>query len=637
MPILAELRRRHVFRVAVLYLAVAWLVLQATDVVGSLLQLPHWVGKLVVFVLAIGLPITLVSSWLYELTPEGIKRDSEVTPDPVHRQETTRRLNVLTVAAAVLAIAVIVGDRLIPERPASGAASEGVVDASPAGDAAGQPAAGTAGARQTIAVLPFVNMSADPAQEFFSDGVSEEILNLLANVEGLRVTSRTSSFSFKGQPLDLPTIARKLGVTHIVEGSVRRSGESVRVTAQLIDVDADAHLWSDTYERTVDDVFAIQADVAGQIAKVLKIAMGAEEVSAIGARPTANLEAWQEFLQARYRLRNRTSVEDLRETLRLVDRAIARDPDFARAHSLRAAVLVLIANWTLTTTRPDADALAAADRALALNPRLGEPYLVRALISQEAGNWLETERNFGEAIARAPNDPDGRHWYGSFLLTAGYLDQAWAQAQRAAELDPLSPMIAWNVAFAALTTGRYDAVDAFARKSRENGWPSWEPVALQGGKAMQHRDVDAAERHYMQAFPQKKEVLLASFDAIRRRHIDQRARRLLDELSPYGPPGLARWPVEVAADDLDAAYATVYSTLDRASLVRPDGTGGPPRPAPGSNARVLRGDWWFPMAIRFRQDPRFADLLRSVGLVEFWRAKGWPDMCRPQATDVECN
>ena len=347
MPFLGELRRRNVARVAVLYVASSWLILQTVETIGSLLDLPAWIGKLALVVLGLGLPVALGISWTYELTPEGLKRDGAVPRSESHRHDNARRLNVVTLIVAVLAILTVTLDRFLPtgdlQRPAAAVATDvgpgttqgAAADATPPSV---RPATG-------IAVLPFTNMSSDPEQDFFSDGVTEEVLNLLGNVDGLRVTSRTSSFSFKGQAVDLPTIARKLGVSHVVEGSVRRAGDRVRVTAQLIDVASDTHLWSETYERRLDDVFAIQADIAGHIARALQIALGSDELASFGRPPTVDIESWQRFLQARYKLRNRKSAADLDDILELVDAAIARDPNFARAHSLRALALLLRPSW----------------------------------------------------------------------------------------------------------------------------------------------------------------------------------------------------------------------------------------------------------------------------------------------------
>ena len=382
-------------------------------------------------------------------------------------------------------------------------------------------------------------MSSDAEQDFFSDGVTEEILNLLANVDGLRVTSRTSSFSFKGQTVDLPTIARKLGVSHVVEGSVRRAGDRVRVTAQLIDVASDTHLWSETYERKLDDVFAIQADIAGHIARALKITLGADDLASIGKPPTVDMESWQQFLQARYKLRNRKTAADLDDVLNLVDAAIARDPNFARAHSLRALALLLRPSWqqgqaafeAQRSNRPAgqetgereatwSEALVSANRALELDPGLGEPYAVRALHAQAHNLYADAYRNFREAVARAPSDPEIHNWYGGFLLDTGYLQAGWAERQRAGELDPLSPLIAWHLGYSALVMGRPDVIEAYTEKARENGWEGPEPVALEGGGASERGDFDRAERLWIKAFPDRAEQIQMSIKAIKSRHVD---------------------------------------------------------------------------------------------------------------------
>jgi TolB-like protein/Tfp pilus assembly protein PilF len=381
-------------------------------------------------------------------------------------------------------------------------------------------------------VLPFANQSPDAEQEYFSDGVSEEILNLLAAVDGLRVISRTSAFSFKGQQVDLPTIARKLGVGYVVEGSVRTAGDRVRVTAQLIDVGADRQLWSETYERRLDDVFTIQSDVAGQVTRVLKIALGAEEQASIGRAPTDNLDAWQRFLKARFLLRNRTSPGDLQDAMSLVDAAIELDPRFARAHSLRALILLLRPIWEsgriefemqrasgaseseIARLEADwAEAIREAGVALQLDPKLGEPHAVRALHAQARNQYSEARRSFRWALSRAPSDPDIRNWYGSFLLEAGYVEDALAEKLRAAELDPLSPMIAWHLAYAGLAAGRVDLMRDFSAKARENGWPGWEAWIIEGAAAFAEGRPDEAQQRMISALPQREIEIRLSFDA----------------------------------------------------------------------------------------------------------------------------
>jgi len=636
MSLLGELKRRNVLRVAVLYLAASWLVLQITDVLTSLLDLPRGVGQFVVVLVAVGLPIALVVAWVYELTPQGLKRESDVALDAASRRLMARRLNLVTIAVALLAITAVIVDRLLPT-PAV-------------------PVESGAGEAKAIAVLPFVNLSSDPEQEYFSDGITEEILNLLAGVDGLRVTSRTSAFSFKGTQVDLPTIAQKLGVGYIVEGSVRTAGDRVRVTAQLIDVGADRHLWSETYERQLVDVFAIQSDIAGQVSKVLKIAMGAEELASIGRAPTANFEAWQRFLKGRYLLRNRTSPGDLQDSMSLVDAAIELDPEFARAHSLRALILLLRPIWEsgkiefemqrasgateAEVARLEADwaeAMGEADVALQLDPKLGEPHAVRALHAQARNRYSDARRSFRWAIARAPANPDIRNWYGSFLLEAGYVEAALAEKLRAAELDPLSPMIAWHLAYAGLAAGRVDLMLDFSAKARANGWPGWEAWAIEGGAAVTEGRIDEGERRFMLALPHREAEVRMSFDALRKRRMDEPTRRMLAGLEPYGPPGVGRFAVQAWAGDIDGALDTIMSTVDPASLRAPDGSGGPPRAAAGDRpGSILRGDWWFASHEEIRRDPRFAQLVQSLGLVDFWREAGWPDHCRPVGEGLEC-
>ena len=511
-------------------------------------------------------------------------------------------------------------------------------------------------AEKSIAVLPFVDMSEKKDQEYFSDGVTEEILNLLADVPGIRVTSRTSSFSFRGQQLDLRTIAHRLGVNYVVEGSVQSAGDRVRITAQLIDVATDAHLWSQSYERKLNDVFFIQSDAAGKIARSLKIAMGADEAATLGRRPTQNIEAWKLFLKARDEMRNRTSVADVSEALSNVDAALERDPVFARAHSLRALILMEWPNWSDGTASFDtrhavdqprdslksreaqwAASLRSADRALELSPGLGEPYLVRALEAQFYNRYDSAEHNFREALLRAPGNPDAHNAYSLFLLASGYRAKGFAEAERAAALDPLSPLIAWQAAYAGLISGRFNVIESYSAHARENGWGDWQAMIMPGGVALIHGDFDRAEKIMVEALPDRAVQVRMALAAIRRRQIDAPTRAMLSELEPYGPPGIGRFATQILAGDVDAALATVYGTVAADSLHAQDASEASVRPAPGNaSGSVLRADWWFPPAAAMRRDPRFAQFVRDIGLVKFWRANGWPDLCGPVGEGVVC-
>jgi TolB-like protein/Tfp pilus assembly protein PilF len=642
---LAELKRRNVLRVAVLYLAASWLVLQVTDVLGSLLDLPKSVGHFVVLVLALALPVVLVVAWVYELTPGGLVRDVSGAIDPAARKLAARRLNLVTIGIALLAIAAVVVDRLLPEPQAVETPQ-----------AAAPPIAAVEGPK-AIAVMPFVNSGHNAAQEYFADGVAEEILNLLGRVEGLRVISQTSSFAFKGRTAPLDEIARRLGVAYLIEGSVRRNGDNVRISARLIDVGADRQLWTHDYERKLDDVFAIQSEVAAEVAKVLKIALGADELASIGRAPTANLDAWQRFLRARQLLRDRRTGADVQEALALVEDAITLDPQFARAHSLRALLLLLRPIWEsgklefemqraggvtpaeIAQVEADWDeAIRETDVALQLDPRLGEPHAVRALHALAFNRYADARRSFRLALSRAPSNPDIRNWYGSFLLDAGYVQAGLEERQRAAELDPLSPMIAWQLSYAGIIADRVDRVESFAQKADANGWPGWQANVTHGGVAFLSGDLPEAERRWIAAMPQNAEQIRLAVAAIRNGRIDEPTATMLARLEPYGPPGRGRYATQAYAGDVDGALATIRTTIDPDSL-RSAGHTGPVRPARGERpGSVLRADWWLPRrAGEVRRDPRFVALMEDIGLVDFWRQNGWPDQCRPDGGRIVCD
>jgi adenylate cyclase len=641
MNFLAELRRRNVIRVALLYAAACWLILQVADVLLGIIGAPDWGLRFVAAVLLLLAPIVLVFSWVYEITPEGIRREADLRPESDAPPHHGRRLGVATFALVAAAAALFAWERLRPmadEVPAGGLA-DGVAEQRQ--EAERLPA---------LAVLPFVNLSGDPTEEYFADGIAEEILTLLAGSEGVRVISRTSAFAFKDQSLELPAIAARLGVGYVLEGSVRRADERVRVSAQLIDAGADSRLWTQTYERQLDDVFAIQSEIARDIARVLRIALGTDEIASFGTPPTTSLQAWQLFLEARYLVRTRRTPEDVARALELVERALAQDARFARAQSLRALILFLRPVWLdgqpefevqhLSNHSPafverlNSDwqaALEAAELALDVDPRLGEPHIVRALHAHAHNDWSAAAASFREALARAPNNPDLRSWYGSFLLETGYLRDGLREKQRASDLDPLSPLIAWQSAYAALILGRRDLIVEHARRAEANGWSGWQHRALQGGAVLTGGDVAAAEQILVAALPGREEQIRQSLRAVRTRSLDADSRALLATLIPYGPPGVGRFSVFCMAGAHDEAMATLYDTVaedslaaagaPRSRLVR---ASGPERPG-----GVLRGDWWIPSCAGLRADPRFLPFLDAIGLTDFWRTEGPPDLCEP--------
>ncbi len=325
MSIFNELKRRNVFRVALFYAIVAWLILQVSDILIPLLQLPEWAGRFTFFVLLLGFPLVFFFSWAYEITPEGLKREKDVDRSQSITTKTGRKLDFIIIGLMAIAIAYFTVDKFVLNQPAD----EHI---------AAKPQKTTS--ELSIAVLPFTNMTADKENEFFADGLSEELLNVLSQVQDLKVTGRTSSFFYKGKNEDLRKIGETLGVTNILEGSVRRQGDAVRITAQLVRAEDGFHLWSKTYERTLDDVFAIQDDISESVARALHIVLddaNRERMRAVGVRDVDAFIAYQKGLEIS-RLAHGTEeiVPTLKRAVDVLDEAIALVPEFSAAYYLKS-------------------------------------------------------------------------------------------------------------------------------------------------------------------------------------------------------------------------------------------------------------------------------------------------------------
>ena len=321
MGVFSELKRRHVFKVAAAYLVVAWLVLQVADIVSPILALPEIIEKVVFFFLAIGFPVALILAWAFELTPEGITSDRHSDQSTSADPAIGRKLNFIIIGVLAAAAVLFALDRF------NSAESR-------------DPVQSFTSTKETIAVLPFINMSDDPEQEYFSDGLSEELLNLLAQIPELRVTSRTSAFSFKGKDVTIAEVGRALNVEHILEGSVRRSGDNIRVTAQLIDAATDTHIWSDTWDRKFEDVFVIQDEIAEYVVDALKVKL-------IGDIPQAfetTMEAYERYLQAKFLL-EQPSAPNLRRAEVINRQLIDIDPEYVPAWNQRASIFMSGPGW----------------------------------------------------------------------------------------------------------------------------------------------------------------------------------------------------------------------------------------------------------------------------------------------------
>jgi TolB-like protein len=432
MSLLSELRRRNVLRMAVLYVVTAWLIVQVAEVLLGLSALPDWIGPAVLAVLAIGFPIALVFAWIYEITPEGLKLEKDVDRSGSITHIPGRRMDFIAIAILAAAVILFAYDKWWAGGPPD----------------------------KSIAVLAFENMSGDPAQEYFSDAISEEILNLLGQIPGLTVISRSSSFSFKGKDIALPEVAAQLNVAHVLEGSVRRVGDRVRVTAELIDARSDAHLWSKTYERDMHDIFAVQDEIAAAISDALKVELAVVEGEPLlpVAVQAANSEAYNAYLQGRELIRRRTDYE-LQQAIRHLERSVSLDNRFGPAHAQLAIATLLYYGYSHEEARRTAKR--HLDRAQELEPDLAEAHAGRALLALK-DDPASAIRHAEKALAVNPNYIDAMNWLYYGLVRVGRTDEADAIFERMLVTDPLSIITRMRYANDLMSRGRYEEAHAIA-------------------------------------------------------------------------------------------------------------------------------------------------------------------------------
>ncbi len=454
MSLFAELRRRNVVRVGIAYIATAWLLIQIAETLFPVYDLPAIAIRAVVTVLAAGFIPALVFAWAFELTAQGVKRDADVDPAASVAPKTGKKLDRMIMVVLALAVGYFVVDKFMldPARDAELATvsrqegrSEALVESY--GD-------------KSIAVLPFLNMSSDPEQEYFSDGISEELLNLLTKIPELRVISRSSAFSYKGKDIDIPTVAEQLNVAHILEGSVRKAGNQVRITVQLIEARSDTHLWSETYDRTLDDIFAVQDEIATQVVEQLKLTL-------LGGAPTTretDPEAYALFLRARH-LRLEETPEAFEKALELYQKALAIDPDYPPAWEGLAEMYVF---QTYAGMRPVHEAYRLAreaiNKALAIDPDFGVAVAGLGWIAILYDHDVAAgARHFERALMLDPTNFDIISGVAYLAETIGRLDTAIAFKEYAVAHDPMGPVGHFDLANAYLKAGRLDEAIANLR------------------------------------------------------------------------------------------------------------------------------------------------------------------------------
>ena len=598
MNLFTELKRRKVFKIGAAYVVVAWLVVQAASIAFPAFDAPSWVLRVFILIAFLGLPIALVFAWAFDFHPDGIQSETRSRSDKL----------IFVIAALLVALAFA---WYFKGQPANRAGDPLPVAAAPAPKPA-SPAVNP----QSVAVLPFVNMSGDKDNEFFSDGISEELLNALVRVDGLGVASRTSSFAFKGKTVAASDIAGQLKVRYILEGSVRKQGSTVRITAQLIDASDDRHVWSQTYDRQLTDIFKIQDDIANAIVTAVRGTLGKQPGRAVEVRAdTDNMQAYELYLKARELFIAR---RELPESVRLFERAVAMDPDFARGWEGLAAVSSVIYSWGFHDRDYTALARTSAERALKLDPTLSMPWA--ALSQVQKAKWPvdydKVQEQMGKAIAADPRNATALLWRSISWIELGFFDRAIADQDLCLKLEPGYHNCRSHKMLALL--GRGDAAAAIAEFNLGVANGASQSRAENLLPTLVQRGNETAALLFMDSLdfpPALRPILLEALRNPDGKHpaaSDVIKQRLSDPDNP------ARKNVGLTH------FYLWFGDYDRVAEVE--------------DARQATIIAWDRYPASFRNSPQMKRRLVNEGVVAYWRKHGFPSQCRPVgASDFTCD
>ncbi len=597
----AELKRRHIYRVAAAYAVVAWVLLQLVNNIAPGLNLPNWAVTLVIVLLAVGFPIALVFAWINQLAPADVSA----------ARATTGKLDWCLIGALVAVIALVSYQQLGPPSPRTVQQASVIPAASSPAQSGGI----------SIAVLPFVNLSSDAEQEFFSDGMTEEITSALAKVKGLNVVARTSAFEFKGQNKDVRTIAQALSASHLIEGSVRKAGTRVRITAQLIRADTGAHLWTDSYDRELKDIFATQEDIAQAIAGALQVPLGLKQGETLVSNRLIDPETYQDYLRARALFRARS----LDYGTALLETIVKRDPNFAPAWALLAGAYRLASAtdpvrrsgtieearrlYELSIDKSDK----AAREAIRLDPKVVSGYSLLAFIQLRQGKWAAAEDLYRQGLAFDPNDAETLDTYGRMFAYAGRLKDALLLREQLHALEPFVPIFNIMTADMLLTSGQ-----------REPGVKLLEAIPPEGISAYS-RNVYLAR-----AYAEQGRYGLAANTLLSTPQKTQVSRQAIEDAARL----LRSAPAKVSSPEslpaLDGELSFVYPYVGAPNRVLDDYERAQQLAVIGLG---LNPQIWSPGYAPVRKTERFKTIVRKAGLVEYWKVKGWPDACHPTTGD----
>ncbi len=597
MSFFQELKRRNVFRVGIAYVIVAWLLLQVADTLGPALLLPEWFQSGVVFVLILGFPLVLVFAWAFELTPEGLKREKDVDRSRSITPKTGQKLNLTIIALLGLAVVYLGLDKFVFEHEHPDAAGSGA---------------------PSIAVLPFANMSDDASNEFFADGITEELLNLLAKIPELQVTSRTSAFQFKGKEIDIPTVAKQLNVAHVLEGSVRKSGTKVRITAQLIDADTDRHVWSDTYDRELDDIFAIQDEIARKVVDVLHVTL-------LGQAPTTqktDADAYTLYLEGLHFM-DLDGPDFWPQAQAKFDQALEIDPGYAPAWFGKAEAIRELANWGDYDLAEGTElARQWARHALELDPTLAEAWALLAQIELTYDwDWAATADLVDKALQYGPRSPRALAEAARLNQVLGRLDEARSYFDAALAVDPLSNTRLRDAGVVAFWLQDYARADSLFRKIEalypEGAWPNDRiAVAIMEGRYGDAERLVEAILEWPGYSDSVREYVFRFSSAYALPFVGRRAEA----------EAALEWLISERGAALSYQYAEIYATHGK-----PDKafewleTGFEYRD--GGLTYLLVDPWLEPL----HDDPRWRPLLEKMKLLDYWDAMQEKQRTKPAA------
>ena len=615
LPVFEQLKQRNVFRVAVLYLVVCWLILDPLHVVFHMLEVPAWANRLVVILMAVGFPAVVLFAWVYEITPEGLKPTVEVPHHQSIRKLTGRRLDRAIIAVLAVALTYFVVDKLWISRHLERSAR-----ATTAGSATSTPTGSPSAfvpPPHSIAVLAFSDLSAEGNEGYFADGIAEEILNVLAHVNGLKVASRTSSFQFRKSDLGATEIAQRLGVRHILEGSVRKAGDTVRVSAQLIDASTDQHEWAQSFDRPLStaNLFAIQDEVAKSVVDHLAATVGgATDIARPAARKadTADEDAYDLYLKGRALFIAR-GKQNLRAAIAPLRAAVAKDPKFARGWEMLGAVLCLGKYWNFGDAADYRAGVDAIDTALRLDPNLSLAYAVRGGIQvdtvpgHDAVGWDDSFDSFARAIEHDATDATAYAYRGETYAALGYFDLALSDYQRCQDVDPAYGACRGHVARTYFYIGRTDDALSQLEIGLANGyfWLEMDAVPALVARGDRLTVLTILE----QAYQDDPQLIRPLFRALTDPRFNDRERQETVALVNRAKNTLIDVPSALL-------ILKAYEEITSAEMDPP--------------IWWARDDAWLKSQSRKR-------LMQSWHLPEYWRKHGFPPQCRAKGeTDFEC-